>query len=47
MCKNNHIIDYEASERLEEKSNKLQGWIKKRAHIQPTTPTMNKSEGAW
>ena len=46
VCQNNHIMNWEASEIVEQESDKFKRWIKESIHIRSNTPTMNRHEGA-
>ena len=47
VCQNNHITNWEASETVEQESNKFKRWIKESICIRSDTPTMNRHEGAY
>ena len=44
---NNHIMNWEASEIVEQESDKFKRWIKESICIRSNTPTMNRDEGAY
>ena len=48
-CQNNHIMNsnWEASEIVEQESDKLKRWIKESICIRLNTPIMNRDEGAY
>ena len=41
VCQNNHIMNWEASEIVEQESDKFKGWIKESICIRSNTPIMN------
>ena len=47
VCQNNHIMNWEASEIVEQESDKFKRWIKESICIRSNTPTMNRDEGAY
>ena len=47
VCQNNHIMNWEASERVEQESDKFKRWIKESICIRSNTPSMNRDEGAY
>ena len=47
VCHNNHIMNWEASEIVEQESDKFKRWIKESIYIRSNTPTMNRDEGAY
>ena len=47
VCQNNHIMNWEASEIVEQESDKFKRWIKESISIRSNTPTMNRDEGAY
>ena len=47
VCQNNHIMNWEASEKVELESDKFKRWIKESICIRSNTPTMNRDEGAY
>ena len=47
VCQNNHIMDWEASEMVEQESDKFKRWVKESIHIRLNSPTMNRDEGAY
>ena len=47
VCQNNHIMNWEASEVVEQESDKFKRWIKESICIRSNTPTMNRDEGAY
>ena len=47
VCQNNHIMDWEASEIVEQESDKFKRWVKESIHIRMNSPTMNRDEGAY
>ena len=47
VCQNNHIMNWEASEIVEQESDKFKRWIKESICIRSSTPTMNRDEGAY
>ena len=48
VCQNNHIMYWEASEIVEQESDKFKRWIKESIIcIRLNTPTMNRDEGAY
>ena len=44
---NSHIMNWEASEIVEQESGKFKRWIQDSICIRPKTPTMNRDEGAY
>ena len=47
VCQTNHIMNWEASEIVEQESDKLKRWIKESICIRSNTPTMNSDKGAY
>ena len=47
VCENNHIVNWEASQIVEQESDKFKRWIKESICIRSNTPTMNRDEGAY
>ena len=47
VCQNNHIMNWEASEIVEQESDKFKRWIKESICIRSNTPTMNRDEGVY
>ena len=47
VCQNNHIMNWEASEIVEQDGDKFKRWIKESICIRSNTPTMNRDEGAY
>ena len=47
VCQNDHIMNWEASEIVEQESDKFKRWIKESICIRSNTPTMNRDEGAY
>ena len=47
VYQNNHIMNWEASEIVEQESDKFKRWIKESICIRSNTPTMNRDEGAY
>ena len=47
VCQNNDIMNWEASEIVEQESDKFKRWIKESIYIRSNTPTMNRDEGAY
>ena len=47
VCQNSHIMNWEASEIVEQESDKFKIWIQDSIYIRPKTPTMNRDEGAF
>ena len=47
VYQNNHIMNWEASEIVEQESDKFKRWIKESICIRMNTPTMNRHEGAY
>ena len=47
VCQNNHIMNWEASEIVEQESDKFKRWIKESICIRSNTPSMNRDEGAY
>ena len=44
VCQSSHIMDWKASEIVEQESDKFKRWIKESIHIRPNTPNMNRDE---
>ena len=47
VCQKNHSMNWEASEIVEQESDKFKRWIKESICIRSNTPTMNRDEGAY
>ena len=47
VCQNNHIMNWEESEILEQESDKFKRWIKESICIRSNTPTMSRDKGAY
>ena len=47
VCQKIHIMNWEASEIVEQESDKFKRWIKESICIRSNTPTMNRDEGAY
>ena len=47
VCQNNHLMNWEESEILEQESDKFKRWIKESICIRSNTPTMNRDERAY
>ena len=47
VCQNNHIMNWEASQIVEQESDNFKRWIKESIYIRSNTPTMNRDEGAY
>ena len=46
VCQNNHSMNWEAGEIVEQESDKFKRWIKESICIRSKTPTMDRDEGA-
>ena len=47
VCHNNHTMNWEASEIVEQESDKFKRWIKESIFIRSSTPIVNRDEGAY
>ena len=47
VCQNNHIMNWEEIEIVEQESDKFKRWIKESICIRSNTPNMNRDEGAY
>ena len=47
VCQNNHIMNWEASEIVEQDGDKFKRWIEESICIRSNNPTMNRDEGAY
>ena len=47
VCQNNHLMNWEESEILEQESDKFKRWIKESICIRSNTPTMSRDKGAY
>ena len=47
VCHDNHIMNWEAREIVEQLSDKFKRWIQESIHIRTNTLTMNRDEGAY